>query len=218
MTLKNLPLFLCLPLLALTVGCSQNILLTKQDYHRSQSQYLQGNTYEALLVFPRHAEAGDFITTMEKTYLNLVQGKPQISQLQEQVTLLENRVRFHVSREAKTFMYLQTPEDYYASEHEVIWMHFLLSWGYSLQDKYESACVEARIASSLLSLPWSPNGHFDDPTMRLFLAGLWIICGDWREAQVDLRAAWKLDRRLDWARELAELEHPPTTVLVLKRR
>jgi hypothetical protein len=196
-------------------GCSQTTLLTKQDYQKSQKQFIQGNADDAFLDFPRQAEAGSFITHMEKAYLNLIQGKPQISLLQQQAELLEKRVRYHVSREAKTFFYLQTPDDYYASEHEVIWLHFMLSWGYSLQGKYEKACVEARVASSLLSLPWSPVGHFDDPSMRLFLAGLWAMCGDWSEAQVDLRAAWTMDKRLTWALELAGREQAPANLFLV---
>ena len=95
-----------LTLLLLTTGCSSsNILLNKQDYQKSQTQFIQGNIDDALLSFPRHAEMGNFITTMEKSYLNLIQGKPQINQLQQQVEILENRVRYHVSREAKTFFY-----------------------------------------------------------------------------------------------------------------
>jgi hypothetical protein len=203
-------------LLALSAtGCSQTTLLTKQDYQKSQKQFIQGNADDAFLDFPRQAEAGSFITHMEKAYLNLIQGKPQISLLQQQAELLEKRVRYHVSREAKTFFYLQTPDDYYASEHEVIWLHFMLSWGYSLQGKYEKACVEARVASSLLSLPWSPVGHFDDPSMRLFLAGLWAMCGDWSEAQVDLRAAWTMDKRLTWALELAGREQAPANLFLV---
>jgi len=210
----NLRLVLLL-LIMLATGCSQNSLLSKQDYSKSQNQFLQGNADDAILDFPRGAETGNFITTMEKAYLNLIQGKPQVKLLQQQVDLLENRVRYHVSREAKTFFYLQTPEDYYASEHEVIWLHFLLSWAYSLQGKYENACVEARVASSLLSLPWSPAGHFDDPVMRLFLAGLWTMCGDWREAQVDFRAAWSMDNSLVWARELAQREQAPANIILV---
>jgi hypothetical protein len=190
-------------------GCSQNSLLARQDYQNSQRFFLQGYADDALLNFPRKAEEGTFITAMEKGYLSLIQGKPQIKGLQEQAEILEKRVRYHVSREARTFFYVQTPEDYFASEHEVIWLHFLLSWGYSLQEKYSEACVEARIASSLLSLPWSPAGHFDDPAMRLFLSGLWAMCGEWHEAQVDLRAAWFMDNSLTWAKELAERSEPP---------
>jgi len=199
----------------LLTGCSQNSLLTRQDYESSQRAFMRGDAEKALRYFPRRAEENTFITTMEQGYLSLVQGQPQLKGLQKQAALLENQVRYHVSREARTFFYVQTPEDYYPSEHEVIWLHFLLSWGYSLQGKYEDACVEAREAGSLLSLPWSPNGHFDDPTMRLFLAGLWAMCGEWREAQVDLRAAWFMDNRLTWAKELAEHEHPPAHLFLV---
>jgi hypothetical protein len=201
--------------IALLSGCSKTTLLTKQDYQKSQQQFIQGNTDDAALNFPRRAENGDFITTVEKAYLSLLQGKPQVQSLLQQVNVLENRVRYHVSREAKTFFYLQTPEDYYASEHEIIWLHLLLSWSYSLQREYESACVEARVASSLLSLPWSPAGHFDDPSLRIFLAGLWAMCGNWQDAQVDFRAAWVLDNRLSWAKDIADLDHAPSNLFIV---
>lgn len=204
-----------LVLLLLVSGCSQTILLTKQDYQNSQQNFVQGKVNDALVDFPRGAEENTFITTMEKAYLSLIQGKPQIKQLQQQADMLEKRVRYHVSREANTFFYIQTPEDYYASEHEVVWLHFLLSWGYSLQGQYENACVEARIASSLLALPWSPAGHFDDPSMRLILASLWIMCDEWKEAQVDFRAAWFLDNSLTWAKELGDRERPPAHLFLV---
>jgi len=196
-------------------GCSQHNLLTKHDYRESQKDFLRGDAGKALQSFPGKSENGTFITTMERTYLSLIQGKPQLRELENQANVLEKRVRYHVSREARNFFYVQTPEDYYASEHEVIWMHFLLSWGYSLQGKYESACVEARVAGSLLSLPWSPEGHFDDPAMRLFLAGLWAMCGEWKEAQVDLRAAWNMDNSLAWAKELANRVQPPANLFLV---
>ena len=201
--------------LLLLSACSQTSLLGKADYQKSQQNFLHGNADDAYLDFPRRAESGSFITTLEKAYLNLIQGKAHTNSLQQQVDILENRVRYHVTREAKTFFYLQTPEDYYASEHEVIWLHFLLSWSYSLQGKYEKACIEARVSSSLLSLPWSPSGHFDDPFMRLFLAGLWSMCGNWREAQVDLRAAWVMDKNLNWARELSERDDAPANLFFI---
>ncbi len=208
-----------LPLLCALVlvcsGCSQNRLLTKQDYETSQQEFLYGHPHEALEDFPRGKEDGDFITTVERGYLSLLDGTPQRGELQRQAAALENRVRYHVSREARTFFYVQTPEDYYASEHEVIWLHFLLSWSYSREGKYQDACVEARQASTLLSLPWSPAGHFDDPAMRLMLASLWTMCGEWREARVDLRAAWSMDNSLTWAKSLAEREKPPAQLFVV---
>ena len=215
MSFPIFPHLIWLALLLLVSGCSQTSLLTKQDYQNSQHYFVQGKVNDALVEFPRRAEQDTFITTMEMSYLSLIQGKPQSKKLQKQAGMLEKRVRYHVSREANTFFYLQTPEDYYASEHEVIWLHFLLSWGYSLQGQYEDACVEARIASSLLALPWSPAGHFDDPAMRLFLAGLWTMCGEWHEARVDLRAAWFMDNSLTWAKELAERERPPAHLFLV---
>lgn len=206
---------LILSLLLLGTGCSPTTLLTKHDYAQSQSSFIRGDANEALVDLPQGDERGTFINSMESTYLNLIQGKANIKPLQQQAKVLQDRVRYHVSREAKTFFYLQTPEDYYASEHEVIWLHMLLSWGYSLKGQYESACVEARVAGSLLSLPWSPVGHFDDPAMRLFLASLWTMCGEWHEAQVDLRAAWMLDNKLAWAKELANREQPPAHLFVV---
>ncbi len=201
--------------LSFVSGCSNTTLLTRQDYAKSRSYLADGRTDDAVLGFPRQFERGDFITTMEKTYLNLLQGKPQIKALKAQVDILEDRVRYHISREAKTFFYLQTPEDYYASEHEVIWMHFLLGWGYALQGEYESACVEARVAGSLLTLPWSAQGNFDDPMLRIFLGTLWTMCGEWQEAQVDFRAAWELDHTLVWARELAMRATPPANLILV---
>jgi hypothetical protein len=210
-----LHLIFLIALALLGSGCSQNKLLTSHDYENSQRAYLHGDTENALLDLPRGSETGTFINTMERGYLSLIQGKLQIKELEKQAGILESRLRYHVSREARNFFYVQTPEDYYASEHEVIWLHFLLSWGYSLQGKYEDACVEARISGSLLSLPWSPAGHFDDPLMRLFLAGLWTMCGEWHEAQVDLRAAWFLDNSLAWAKELAEHDLPPAHLFIV---
>ena len=204
-----------LSLLLTVTGCSQTVLLTKHDYEKSQASFVQGDANDALLDLPSGAEQGTFITAMESGYLNLIQGKSDIKPLQKQAQILENRVRYHVTREAKTFFYLQTPEDYFASEHEVIWLHLLLSWGYSLKGQYEDGCVEARIAGSLLSLAWSPVGHFDDPTMRLFLASLWTMCGEWREAQVDLRAAWVMDNSLAWALELANHDKAPANLFVV---
>jgi hypothetical protein len=201
--------------LLLCAGCSQTNLLTRQDYQKSRQDFVRGDNEKALLDFPRGREDGDFITTMEKGYLSLLQGKPQLAGMQKQAAFQENQVRYHVSREARTFFYVRTPEDYYPSEHEVIWMHLLLGWGYAQQGKYTDTCVEARVASSLLTLPWSPSGHFDDPTMRLFLAGLWTMCGEWREAQVDFRAAWFMDNSLTWAKELAERDRPPAQLFIV---
>ena len=99
------------PVLALLISaCSQDRLLTKQDYQESQRDFMQGNAAEALFDFPRRTENGDFITTMEQGYLNLIQGKPEIKAMQRQADMLANRVRYHISREAKTFSTCKPPK------------------------------------------------------------------------------------------------------------
>jgi hypothetical protein len=202
-------------LLALLAGCSNPALLTKRDYAPSVEALSQGRVDDARASLMPLGEQGGFITTMERTYLALLQGRPEIDDLARFSKVIEDQLRYKVTREARTFFYVQTPEDYYAGEHEIIWMHMLLSWGYSLRGQYEAACIEARAADNLLELPWSPAGRFDDPAMRLFVAGLWTMCGDWKEARVDLRAATSLEPSLGWTRELSGRETPPPHLFIV---
>jgi hypothetical protein len=194
-------------------GCSQT-LLTKPDYRPSLVALADGHPDEARKVFPK-GEDKTFITTEEKTYLDLLQGRADLAALSKYRDLADTRIRFVVSREVSDFFYVGTPEGYYASEHEIIWMHLLLSWGYSQQGQYEKACVEARSANFLLEAPWSPNGHFDDPTLRAILGVMWSLCGSWDDAQVTFRAAANLDPSLTWARELADMDRPPRNLIAV---
>ncbi len=41
------------------------------------------------------------------------------------------------------------------------------------------------------------------------------MCGEWHEAQVDLRAAWFMDNSLVWAKELAEHDQPPAHLFIV---
>ena len=201
-------------LLVFITGCSSTRLLEQKDYASSLMHYSEGSPEQALSNFPQ-GEEGAFITSMEKAYLSLLQGKPELERLEYYATTIKNRVRYDVSREVQSFFYADTPEGYYASEHEIIWLHMLLSWGYSLQKRYEAGCVEARYSSHLLSAPWSDEGHFDDATMRLMLANLWVMCGNWSEARVDFRRAFFLDSSLEWAQQLADMEQAPAHMAVV---
>jgi hypothetical protein len=194
-------------LFSLLVGCGPSFL-KKQDYRTSIDEMSYGNTEAALAAFPK-GEEGTFITGMEKGYLNLLAGRTEMETLKKYSPIIDNRLRYKVSHEAKSLFYAETPEEYYASEHEIVWLHLLLSWGYSLDGKPEAACVEARKSAHLLSYTWSEEGHFDDPMLRTFLAGLWTMCGSWEDARVDLRAAAMLDDSLEWTRELSERNSPP---------
>jgi hypothetical protein len=198
----------------LLAACSQSGLLTRQDYAASERALARGRPAEALADFPK-GERGTFITTMERTYLGLLQGQADIDALLPYERVIDDRVRFDASREVHAFFYAETPEGYYASEHEIVWMHMLLSWGYSLRGQREDACVEARQAAQLLTARWSDVGHFDDPMLRTILAALWAWCGSWEDAQVDLRVAAQLDPSLDWARALGGRVAPPRNLFLV---
>lgn len=193
--------------------CS-TVFQTRQDYVSSTNALQNRDIKTAIRSLPK-TEGKGFINTLESTYLNLIQGKPEIDGLIRYAKKIDSRLRYSASRELKTFFYLETPEGYYASEHEVIWMHMLLSWGYSLRGDYEKAYVEARVSSNLLSNNWSKEGRFDDPFLRIMLASLWTLCGHWEEAQVDFRVAANIDPSLRWARELADLPQPPTDFMLV---
>lgn len=195
------------------LGCGPSFL-KKKDYLPSLRRFSQGDPDGALAKFPK-GERDTFITNMEKAYLSLVQGRPEIASLEKYEDKIESRLRYKVSGELKSFFYAETPEEYYASEHEIIWLHLLLSWGYSLRREYEDACVEARKAAHLLTYTWSEEGHFDDPMLRVFLSGLWTMCGSWEDAAVDLRAAVMMDESLEWAAKLAERERPPRHLIMI---
>lgn len=213
-TISNFSKFICILLLLISTSCKT--FHTKADYYKSE-QYLEtGRIDFAIKTLPRK-EGKNFITIMEKTYLNLLQGKAEIYDLAKLARKIDNQVKYKISRGIKSFFYLETPDGYFASEHEIIWMHLLLSWGYSLQNDFEKARVEVKKASILIGGKFSSKKHFDDPFLRILLATMWAMCGEWEEAQVDFRKAAKLKPSLWWAKRIGNLEKQPKLLLVVLR-
>jgi hypothetical protein len=200
-------------IVCIVMHCSSS-LNRKDEYYFSLERMRHGDLYTARKTIPT-TEGESFITIMEYTYLSLLAGNPDIKKLTHYARKIDNQVRFKVSREIKSFFYLETPEGYYASEHEIIWMHLLLSWGYSLQGDFEKARVEAKKSAYLLSSEWSEEGRFDDPLMRIMLASIWTMCGEWEEARVDFRKAAQLQPSLWWAKKLGRLSKPPGQLLII---
>lgn len=204
---------LCAAALALIcVSCAS--FNTRDDYRPTSEALARGDFDEALARFPR-GERKSFIVTMETACLSLMAGKPDIAALEAYSRKIGERVRYKVSRELQSFFYLDTPEGYYASEHEVIWMHLLLSWGYSQRGDFEKARVEVKRAANFIQLETGGPGRFDDPLLRIMCACMWMLCGDWPEAQVDFRAASRLDPKLWWARQLADMKTPPSNLVIV---
>jgi hypothetical protein len=196
----------------LNLSCSS--LNTKNTYYFSSSSLVSGDIESALQSLPT-GEGNGFITIMERTYLNLLNGNPDIDALADYSVKIDKQIRHKISREAKSFFFVETPEGYYASEHEIIWMHFLLSWGYSLRGDFSKARVEVNRSAVLLSNKFSEEGRFDDAFMRVICGVLWSMCGEWDDARTDFRRALILNPSMKWIRELINMESPPKNLTLI---
>jgi hypothetical protein len=198
--------------LLLNLNCSS--LNTKNTYYFSSSSLVSGDIDNAINSLPT-GEGDTFVTIMERTYLNLLKGNPDIDKLADYSHKIDKQIRYKLSREAKSFFFIETPEGYYASEHEIIWMHFLLSWGYSLRQDFSKARVEVNRSAVLLSNKFSSEGRFDDAFMRVICGVLWNMCGEWDDARADFRRALQLNPSMKWIRELIEMEEPPKNLSLI---
>lgn len=203
---------LVLAFLIINPGCST--LNTKSTYYLSSSSLVTGDIDSAIQALPA-GEGNTFITVMERTYLNLLKGNPDIDRLAGYSMKIDKQVRYKISRETKSFFFVETPEGYYASEHEIIWMHFLLSWGYSLRENFTEARVEVNRSAVLLSNKFSDEGRFDDAFMRVICGVLWSMCGEWDEARTDFRRALKLNPSMKWISALISMEKPPENLVLV---
>jgi len=207
---KTISLILTIALL--NISCSS--LNTKNSYYFSSSSLISGDVDSAIQSLPS-GEGNGFITIMERTYLNLLKGNPDIDMLADYSVKIDNQIRYKLSREAKSFFFVETPEGYYASEHEIIWMHFLLSWGYSLRKDFSKARVEVNKSAVLLSNKFSSEGRFDDAFMRVICGVLWSMCGEWDDARTDFRRALMLNPSMKWIAELIKMDTPPKNLTLI---
>ncbi|PJZ79045.1 hypothetical protein CH365_02145 [Leptospira neocaledonica] len=198
--------------MSLCVSCSS--LLKREDYIPTKKEWSNGNPKSALDHFPS-GEKGSLITVLEKAIIGLFTQEKDFSRLQDLAEENKSRLRFSASRELRSFFYSETPEGYYASEAEVIFLHILLGFYHAKKEQYEEALVEARYASNLLNGEWSAEGQFDDPNLRILLASLWIACGEWQEAKIDLRAALKLSPKSSWLRQYAFSDQSPKNIFLI---
>ncbi len=210
-TVKKIISLILIPALILT-GCSG--LNTKDDYISSTSYLASDDITGAVKALPG-GEGKTFITIMERTYLNLLAGNPDIKALAAYSHKIEDQVRYKISRGVKSFFFIETPDGYYASEHEIIWMHFLLCWGYSMKGDMDSARVEVNRAAVFLSNEFSAEGRFDDPFMRIVCGLMWSICGEWDDACADFRRAIQLDPEVKWLRPLLKMDEAPANLVLL---
>lgn len=214
----NMKIF-CLSFLLLS-ACSSRRLIRDSEYKYSVSAAKTGNIQKAITEFPKK-EKGGFITSIEKAWLQYWQdstrdnfsdqelAEKQLKSLQLQSSTLNSRNYLSVSKEAENFFFQESEDGYIPAEHEIIIMHLLSAQYFIKLKKWDAAEVELRKATFFLQ-SFFPEGqsHFDDPALRIWLAGLWVALGFWEEAQVDFRKAYELTENSRYL-ELANLKIPP---------
>ncbi len=81
-----------IPIIIIIIGLPQcSTLLTKKDYNPSTKSLENWNIQGAVRKLPL-GEKNSFITTMEKTYLNLLAGKAEIDDLVKYSRKIDNRI------------------------------------------------------------------------------------------------------------------------------
>ncbi|PJZ86418.1 hypothetical protein [Leptospira harrisiae] len=176
-------------LLLLCIQCTS--IAKRQEYEDSLRAYKKANLEKAIDYLPTEEKKG-FIAVLEKAHLGFLKGETNYKTLEKIAEESKERLRFSASRSLKSFFYLETEEGYYASEAEIIYLHILLGLYYVRAGEIDKGKIQARFAGNLLSGEWSAEGQFDDPTLRLLLASLWLSTGSIDEAKVDFRKASQL--------------------------
>ncbi|MCW7471535.1 hypothetical protein [Leptospira kanakyensis] len=176
-------------LLLLCIQCTS--IAKRQEYEDSLRAYKKADLEKTITYLPTEERKG-FIGILERAHLGFLKGETNYKALEKLAEDSKERLRFSASRSLKSFFYMETEEGYYASEAEIIYLHILLGLYYVKAGEYEKGKIQARYAGNLLSGEWSAEGQFDDPTLRLLLASLWLSTGSIEEARVDFRKANQL--------------------------
>lgn len=206
---------LLLGLVILTnAACSTSQIIRNSEYANSEASYRSGDVPQAVRRFPKK-EDGGFVTSIEKSWLLFWLDENDNTDLMKQVSTLDNRRYTSISREAQYFFYNESEDGYIPAEHEIIVMHMLNAMLFMRQKKWAAARVEARRATFFLQNYFREDqNHFDDPALRLWLAGIWASLGEWNEAQVDLRKAYELTKNKALL-PLLESTNPPAEFTVV---
>jgi hypothetical protein len=179
------------------MACSTSQVIRDSEYKYSEAAFRFSDPEKALKEFPKKERHG-FITSVEKSWLGLWNNETDQRDLLVQSKSLDERKYTSIQREAEYFFFNESEEGYIPAEHEVVIMHMISAMYFMKSQQWSEARVETKKAAYFLQSFFSPGQkHFDDPALRLWLAGLWIALGEWDEAQVDLRRAYELNHDKD---------------------
>lgn len=195
----------------LVTACSSRHIIRDSEYKYSESAFRSGAPDQALKLFPSK-EKGGFVTSIEKSWIGLWNNESNHDTLMNQSKTLDERNYTSILRETEYFFYSESEDGYIPAEHEIIIMHLINSMYFMQNHQWEEARVEARRSTFFLQNYFKEDqSHFDDPALRLWLAGIWAALGEWQDAQVDLRKAYELSKNPALL-SLVEMQHPPSSV------
>lgn len=186
----------------------------RTDYMPSMYYLSQGDPTAARMSMPK-AEPGGLITTVEKGWLDLLAGKADPVSLRKMSDDLESKKTFKIVSESKSFFYKESQDTYFPAEHEVIATHLITGFSYVQKGDLGAARVEAKKAGFYLQNDFKQDEEFDAPGLRIWLAALWAVCGEWDSARVDLRVVGKMGENYEWARKISGLARPPKTIALV---
>lgn len=212
--MKAANIFLALYVVVFLSACATKKIIRDWEYQDSQAAFEVSEPARALEYFPQKEKHG-FVTSVEKAWIGLWANENNSEDLLEQAKTLDQRKFTSVSREAEYFFYSESEDGYIPAEHEIIVMHLLSSMYFMQTAQWEPARVEAKKATFYLQNYFPEHqSHFDDPALRIWLAGIWAALGEWGEAQVDIRKAYELSKNKELL-PLLESPHPPKDFAVI---
>jgi hypothetical protein len=192
-------------------GCTaftSRTLAQSQDYELATDYYRRGLPHKALESFPKKEEGG-FITSIERSWLELLSGRGDPDMLLKLADSLEARRTVRISQESISLFYQESSDGYFPGEHEAVILNLLLGTIFAKLNDREKIRVSVKRASRYLETRWDGGIAFDDPFLRIWSAALWIACDEWGYAKVDLRKALKLQPDLTGLQPVIEAPKPP---------
>lgn len=181
-------------LIPVTFGCASNGIIEKSEYQKSLSYLKTENIAMALTAFPRK-ESQHFITLLERVYLQLIDSEntsgehtKEFHQLLAISRQIEENEKTSISNELDQLFFIKTNEGYYPGNHEIFWMHLMLGLTFIKKKEVDKARVEAKRISELFArVDIKGRPFYDNSSIRVLSAMLWVLCGEKENALVDLR-------------------------------
>ncbi len=175
-------------------ACASNQIVEKSEYQTSLDYLKKDNIGMALNKFPKK-ESHHFITLLEKVYLQLIDTDDVSASFTtefEQLLTISRGIELNettsISNEIDQLFFIKTNEGYYPANHEIFWLHLILGLTFVKKKQIDKARVEAKRISELFArVDMKGRPFYDNSSIRMLSAALWLLCADKENALVDIR-------------------------------